>query len=148
MSDNDDNIEGEVTAQMKQSMRSWFEVEYGNLSEASRDFMIQYSYLERIDDYYAHVNEDLWTLRADAYLTEDGIYDIDSMEYSDDETIVKFYSYKGNHSKFTINSNEFDDNRDCSTNDRVYIVDLYPDHEIKHFKGVVWTRGPWFSQSF
>ena len=96
-----------------------------------KDLFIQYSFFECEGN-----NE--WYLNCMLNTKSEGIYDIDRAEDSDSTHIV-CNSWKGNYHTFEYY--HMQDNKGCSTDTQVYVVDLYPNFKLKHYNAELWTRG-------
>ncbi len=118
---------------VSQNIRKWFETEYKDASEVERDFRIQYTVFE-----YVKIQKEYYMNSTLTEAKNEGIYDAKELAYSE-TTNVEFWSWKGNYDEFQITDNC--DHRGESDSNDIFLIDLYPDHEPKHFKGEVWSRG-------
>ena len=132
---------------IKLDIAEWFEKEYKDVHDAARDFVIQYSFLEKTEEWRSEkeccVEGYEWHLTCflPYILWCDYLYDINCISYSDDDcTDVLIKSWKGNHDEVELKELVQIEGR-TSTNEKIYLLDVYPEHKLRHFKGDCWTRG-------
>lgn len=152
----------------REKLKAWFEqwVDDHSMSlnehkptQAEKDFRIQYSYFEPSNLQY---EPNIWYMWCTLPCTSDWpLYQCNGISYSpNDETNIEISSWKGSHDDIvllsSVNAQRYDyrgnfysftiqdyNKRGQSTEDRIYLVDLYPEFQPRHFEGECWTRGTW-----
>jgi hypothetical protein len=74
---------------------------------------------------------------------EEAIYEDVNVDDDVKSTLVEMTSRKGNYSKHDVYLEEIVDCRGMSTDNLIYLIDLYPEYKPRHFQGSCWTRGSW-----
>lgn len=127
--------------EVKKQIKNIFDLSDYRPSE--RDFRIQYTVFEyagNVETDFSNESSkmDSWYMNCILSETKDeGIYEC-NITYAE-QTAIEFASYKGNYQDFLLSGSV--DKRKCSDNQKIYVIDLYPNFVPKHFKGTCITRG-------
>ena len=141
-----------ITDKLKQWFEAWFETwKENHIYEQNmscdvllcddgywpriKHFWIQYSCFERLDD-------GDWYMNCIVDQTQNqGVYDLAydaHIKYSD-ETKIEFESRKNSYESFVLEQQMHGKGK--STDETIYLIDLYPEYEPAHFEGSCLTRG-------
>jgi hypothetical protein len=131
----------QVQKKLKEAFDAWFHhVEYWHNSDVCKHFWIQHSVFDRKDKPGSLCGEfGEWFINCIVPgTTNQSIFDVHDLKYSDNETNVQFHSGNYKHTDFSLD--EILNPRGQSTPTRIYLMDLYPEMKPRHFHGRCTTQ--------